>query len=848
MIKRLSVLVSFLLLCSIVSVPGQAARADAARPQAARDTTVIRAGDPDFPAPVELRYDPNAVPFGYDAPLPAARPGLQPSTLSITVDYVANGVKNALGDSCLSYPAAAKTAFDAAAAILQAYISSPVQIRIEACWANLPQYVLGHSSAMQYNRDFIHAPYPGIFYPVALANAFVGSDQLPASTCTGASLPTSNCDDITLAYANAYINDFYFGTDGNPGSKIDFESVVLHEIIHGLGFAGKIYAYQSGGVWYGGITGQPYVRSFDYFASDTNGVSLSNVAVYPRPGTALGNVLVGGNGGAFLNGLNTRYGNGGNMAPLYSPNPWKAGSSYSHLADSFDGTPEALMTWSVGTGEWYHALGPVVLGVLKDAGWAPQPATGLTAGLSGPSQATLNWTNNGGGPTGFRIERSPNGVDTWTSCGTAGASATSFNDSGLGGGDNYYRVVAYSNLGDAYPSNVSDKVTSALAAATALTATPVSDTQINLAWTNNAASATAATVQRSPTGADGTWTTLTTTAAPGSTAGAYTDSGPLAEGTTYYYQVIVTSGSLQSSPSSPAHTSTFLAKPTGLVTSAPPTFTQVKLSWTNHSAHQTGYDVYRADDIPTTFVLKGHSATAAYTDSSGVAGTKYYYKVRATNAANSSADSAQLAVVTPQVAPTNFTAVRYGAMVKLSWMDKSTNETSYTVERSLDGSTGWVAAGSALPVPGTGSNGYFSDYGSFELATQYYRICAKNAVTCSTYVKSAVVAAGTTLNAPLPVSYVALLNPALVRIRWTDNSAKETGYQVQYANSASGPWTDVVAATAANVTSFDWTIANGTYYVRVRALNANAALDSPYTAPFKIVKSSSRAFFPIITK
>ena len=947
MIKKLSMIVLILFLCGMVPVPGQAVCA-ASAPDAAVEKVSLRAGDPDFPAPVDLVFDPNSTPLVVDAPLPAARPGLHPASLNITVDYVANGVINALGDTCQTYPAAAKTAFTAAANILQSYISSPVQIRIEACWAALPQYVLGHSSAITFWRDFPNAPFAGIFYPAALANALAASDLNPASDCTGSSpaSPAANCDDISLAYASGYASSFYYGIDGKPGiNQIDFMSVVLHEIVHGLGFSGKLYAYQSGSTWIGNYSGSNYVRAYDNLAADGSGVFLSNTAVYPRPGAALGSTLVGGNGGVFFNGLNTRYANGGTGARLYTPNPWVGGSSYSHLDISFDGTPNALMTWSISNGESIHALGPVSYGVLKDVGWAPYPATSLSALLSGTG-ANLTWTNNGGAPTGFRIERSPNGADSWTSRGTAGSSDTSFNDGNLATGIYYYRVVAYNSLGDAYPSNVSQKITVALQTVTALNATPVSDTQVNLTWTNNAPSATAATVQRSLTGETGSWATLITTAAPGSTAGAYNDTGLLTEGTRYYYQVIVTSPDTQSLPSAlanartyltapanlnatpasatqinlawthasamataytvkrgtdgvnfpttlttaaptggapgsitgyndvgpltegvryyyqviatnavplssvpvPANAIAMLATPTDLATSAASTYTLVSLTWTNHSTHQTGYDIYRSDGVPTAFVLKGHSATTSYKDTSVVAGMKYNYKVRATNAIDTSADSTILAVVTPQVPPSNFTAVRSGTAVKLAWTDNSANETGFTVERSLDGSTGWVAAGTASPRPGSEGSGSFTDNGSFELADQYYRICAVNTATCSAYVVSAVVPAGATLNTPQPVYSIVLADPTQIKIVWFDNSTLETGFQVQYSLSLAGPWTNMVAATAIDVTSFDWLIADGVYYVRVRALNAAPALDSPFTPPVRVIKSSNRSYFPIVTK
>ena len=62
--------------------------------------------------------------------------------------------------------------------------------------------------------------------------------------------------------------------------------------------------------------------------------------------------------------------------PLYAPSPWSDGSSYSHLAESYNGTPNALMTFSLANGESIHSPGPVTLGIMKDVGWtmgAPPP-------------------------------------------------------------------------------------------------------------------------------------------------------------------------------------------------------------------------------------------------------------------------------------------------------------------------------------------------------------------------------------------------------------------------------------------------------------------------------------------
>lgn len=97
-------------------------------------------------------------------------------------------------------------------------------------------------------------------------------------------------------------------------------------------------------------------------------------------------------------------------------------------------------------------------------------ASALT-GLSpaGPAATTfskteidVSWTDNFNTETGFVIQRSPNGVDTWTQAGTVAANAGVFYDSGLLPGTTYhYRVFAQNGTGLSDPSAVVSATTTA---------------------------------------------------------------------------------------------------------------------------------------------------------------------------------------------------------------------------------------------------------------------------------------------------------------------------------------------------------------------------------------------------
>ena len=96
----------------------------------------------------------------------------------------------------------------------------------------------------------------------------------------------------------------------------------------------------------------------------------------------------------------------------------------------------------------------------------PQPAppvpaapTGLTATAVSRSQINLSWTDNSNDETGFKIERSRDGI-SFTQIGTVGSNVTAVGNTGLSRKTTYYyRVRAYNNAGDSAYSNVASATT-----------------------------------------------------------------------------------------------------------------------------------------------------------------------------------------------------------------------------------------------------------------------------------------------------------------------------------------------------------------------------------------------------
>jgi fibronectin type 3 domain-containing protein len=457
----------------------------------------------------------------------------------------------------------------------------------------------------------------------------------------------------------------------------------------------------SGSLTYGN---PPYI--YDRFTENEAGTPLLSL------GSPSAELTVALTSSAYFDGANANAANGGSRVPLYTPNPWKPGSSYSHVAQSFDGTVNALMTYSVSPQEMIHDPGPVAKGILRDIGWSlvtlPPPAapSALTAAAASTSQINLSWSDNSSSETGFEIYRSPDN-SSWALVTTAAANATSYANSGLAGGTRYYyRVRAVNASGPSGYSNSADAVTlGPPPAPTGLNALAINSTRIDLTWSDNSNSETGFEIYRSPD--NSVWTLVTTTA---QNATSYANSG-LAGGTRYYYRVRAVNGGGASAYSNSANAVTLGPPPvpTGL-SALPFSSTRIDLTWSDNSNSETGFEIHRSPDNSTwTLVTIAAQNAISYSNTGLTGGTRYYYRVRAVSGGGASgySNSADAVTLGPPPAPSSLTALAAGATrIELAWSDNSNIETGFEIQRSPDGSSGWVtvttAAANAISYSNTG--------------------------------------------------------------------------------------------------------------------------------------------------
>jgi peptidyl-Asp metalloendopeptidase len=90
---------------------------------------------------------------------------------------------------------------------------------------------------------------------------------------------------------------------------------------------------------------------------------------------------------------------------------------------------------------------------------APAAPSGLAATAAAYDSVTARWTDNSSNETGFKLERSGNGVD-YVEIATLGAGTTSYSDNGVIASSNFfYRARAYNSAGNSAYTNVASVTT-----------------------------------------------------------------------------------------------------------------------------------------------------------------------------------------------------------------------------------------------------------------------------------------------------------------------------------------------------------------------------------------------------
>jgi hypothetical protein len=257
--------------------------------------------------------------------------------------------------------------FQKAANILETFLDIQIDVKVDASFSSLDcssgSATLGSAGSTGGLINSENAPLANTIYPIALANNLALQDYNNTSaeiTATfNANLDNNaNClngvdwyygyDDPTLAGA-AYVND------------ISFLSVVIHELLHGLGvsswvssngalFSGFMDAYSAS------LYDQTSSKSWSAMNNSERQASMTNVdnLVWTGPNVNTSTAAL-----ALTDGMN----NG--KVEMYAPSPFESGSSVSHFSTS--ATPNEIMEPSYT--EFLTTPG-MATQLLQDMGWA----------------------------------------------------------------------------------------------------------------------------------------------------------------------------------------------------------------------------------------------------------------------------------------------------------------------------------------------------------------------------------------------------------------------------------------------------------------------------------------------
>ncbi|WP_424363019.1 FG-GAP-like repeat-containing protein [Methylocystis parvus] len=217
-------------------------------------------------------------------------------------------------------------AFQAAADLWATHVVSNVPIRVGAQFTaltcNATSAVLGSAGPATVHRDFPGAPVASTWYTQAEANSLAGVDQDPTNDDINANF-NSNLGQTGCLEGSGW----YYGLDSKPPAGIiDFMSVLIHELGHGLGFL-SLVNLSTGAKFNGG--------------NDAYMLNLENHGATPPdyPSMSDAQRVAASISGANLHwtGLNVRIaspiltaGKTGDHVQMYAPNPAQGGSSVSH--------------------------------------------------------------------------------------------------------------------------------------------------------------------------------------------------------------------------------------------------------------------------------------------------------------------------------------------------------------------------------------------------------------------------------------------------------------------------------------------------------------------------------------
>ena len=317
---------------------------------------------------------------------------------------------------------------------------------------------------------------------------------------------------------------------------------------------------------------------------------------------------------------------------------------------------------------------------------APEAPVGVSAWDGDSTEKIRIVWNASSGATYYKVYRASSDSAAAAECIAPSVTSLYYDDAAVETGETYYYWVKAGNSSGESGFSLSDSGWKAYAVpdapANVSASKGTSAAGIVVSW-NAVASATSYSVYRSESSSSSAASEI----ASGLTATTFTDTSVVV-GTTYYYWVrAVNRGGTSGWSNSDSGYRKMAAPsaPTGVVAADGLSATEIVVSW-NAVATAASYEVWRGTSSASSSASRIASglAVTSYADASAVAGTTYYYWVKATNAGGTSgfsaSDTGYLAQISGPATVTASDGVANQAYVRVVWQ-ASSNATKYEVWR-----------------------------------------------------------------------------------------------------------------------------------------------------------------------
>lgn len=335
-----------------------------------------------------------------------------------------------------------------------------------------------------------------------------------------------------------------------------------------------------------------------------------------------------------------------------------------------------------------------------------------------------------------------------------------------------------------------------LAVPTELAVLALSPSEVRLTWRDNATNEDGYEVLRSTTGPTGAFSRA---ALLGMNSWMFVDFSR-APATQYCYAVRAYRGTPTRVRVASALTAAVCATTAAAGAPRTPTYlnatpqgsTRIHVAWTNEEGSETGYRLERSLDGGVTWVLAAMTTPEpAFVDEGRAPEQRVCYRVFALADAVPSVPS-PTDCTAPPAAPTNLTAtLESGGTIALAWTDNSGVEDIYLIRRSYAGlyveTVGSVPANttSFRDAPPTDAPGYM-----------YTVVPVSDDGLGSPSNEATVWMSGGPPVAPTDLVTAQSQYPGNVLLRWTDNTANETGFRAERAPAEGGPWSELGTVSA----------------------------------------------------